>query len=82
MSNISNRELLEKMVQEYIIILENLWNKNSKAWWNKECNLKLNAYCASKLMTDWKEFKKFVKKTKRSFFDEKIQEIASKIKRP
>jgi len=79
------------MVQEYAIILESLWNKNSKyikitkhskAWWNKECNLKLNAYCISKSMVDWKEFKGFVKKTKRSFFNKKIQEIAlSKNKR-
>jgi len=83
--------LLEKIVQEYAIILESLWNqhskyikitKDSKAWWNKECNLKLNSYCAYKSMVDWKEFKEFVKKTKRSFFNKKIQEIVSKNKRP
>ena len=83
--------MLEKIVQEYAIILESLWNqhskyikitKDSKAWWNKEYNLKLNSYCAYKSMVDWKEFKEFVKKTKRSFFNKKIQEIVSKNKRP
>jgi len=39
-------------------------------------------YYSSKSISDWKIFKKAVKKTKKSFFDEKIQEITSRNKRP
>ena len=53
-----------------------------KAWWNEECNMKLNIYHASKSLADWKDLKGFVKKTKRSFFNKKIQEIVSKNKQP
>ena len=38
-------------------------------------------YCTFKLIIDWKEYKKFVKKIKKSFFDKKIQEIALKNKK-
>ena len=91
MSNITNIELLEKVVQEYATILESLQNKYSKLvkitkysqpWWNKECNIKLNFYHISKFVADQKEFKKAIKNTKRLFFDKKIQEIASKNKKP
>ena len=90
-SNISDKVLLEEKVQEYMIILESLWNKYSKsvritkyskAWWNDKCNTKLNMYYISKSLLNWKLFKRYVKKTKQSFFDEKIQEIVSKNKRP
>jgi len=66
---------------------DSLWNKysklvkitkHSKAWWNKECNTKLNIYCTSKSMADWKKFKRVIKKMKQLFFYEKIQEIASR----
>jgi len=49
---------------------------------NEECNTKLNVYCSSKSIVDWKDFKGFIKETKRSFFNNKIQEITSKNKRP
>ena len=89
--DILNSESLEEVVQEYMIILDSLWYKFSKninitkhfqVWWNKEYNTKLNVYHSSKLIVDWKDFKDFVKKTKRIFFDNKIQEITSKNKRP
>ena len=38
-------------------------------------------YCTFKLIIDQKEYKKFVKKIKKSFFDKKIQEIALKNKK-
>ena len=47
-----------------------------------EQGAKLNTYRFSKLLEDWKEFKKIVKKTKHIFFNDKIQEIALKNKRP
>jgi len=37
-------------------------------------------YCSSKSSLDWKTFKETVKRTKRSFFDKKIQEIVSRKK--
>ena len=39
-------------------------------------------YCSSKSSLDCKIFKETVKETKRSFFDNKIQEIASRNKKP
>ena len=52
--------------------------KQSKDWWNKECQAKLLNYRSSKQVKYQKTFKCVVKKTKQSFFDNKIQEIASK----
>ena len=76
-SNISNQESLEETVQEYATISESFWYKYSKS-----INTKLNAYCSSKSIVDCKDFKGFIKETKRSFFNNKIQEIALKNKRP
>ena len=91
MFNISDIELLEEVIQEYMSLSDSLWNKysklvkitkHSKAWWNEECNTKLNIYCTSKSMVDWKEFKRVIKKIKQLFFYKKIQEIASRNKKP
>ena len=60
-SNICGRELLEKTVQEYVIISESLQNKYSKyikinkyskVWQNKEYNTKLNTYYVFKSIAD------------------------------
>jgi len=89
-TNIPDRRFLEKIVQEFALISENLWNKyskyvritkHSKAWQNEECSRKLDTYYLSKSSLDWKSFKETVMRTKRSFFNKKIQEIASKNKR-
>jgi len=90
-TDISSKESLESIVQEYIRLSNYTWYKFSKnvnitrysmAWWNKEYSIKLNTYHLSKSLKDWKKFKKFIKQTKYSFFDEKIQEIMLKNKRP
>jgi len=68
-------------------VLELIWYKHSwcinitkcsKAWWNEECQMKLVKYRSSKKVEDWKAFKETIKKMKRLFFDDKIQEIVSK----
>ena len=43
-----------------------------------ECSHSLNNYRMSRSLDNWKKFKKIIKNTKRSFFDMKIQEVASK----
>ena len=79
--NISSIKTLERTVQEYMRILNLTWykfskniniTKCSKVWWNNKCGAKLNTYCSSKLLENWKEFKKVVKKTKYIFFNDKI----------
>ena len=84
---ILNKDDLENIFQEYTRTSEIIWYKHpryvnvtrrSKDWWNKNCQIKLRNYRSSKLIEDWKSFKSTVKKTKRSFFDDKIQEITSK----
>ena len=89
-TDISSKESLESIVQEYTRLLNHTWYKFSKnvnitrllkIWWNKECSIKLNTYCSSKSLDNWKKFKGFVKQTKCSFFNKKIQEIVLKNKR-
>jgi len=47
-----------------------------------DCSQALNNYRALRSLENWKNFKKIIKNVKRSFFDEKIQEIANKRKGP
>jgi len=69
------------------LIIDNAWTKNakksriskhSKQWWTEDCSHSLDIYRSSRSLENWKKFKKIVKDTKRSFFDDKIQEIANK----
>ena len=53
-------------------------SKHSKQWWMEDCRHTLDIYRSSRSLENWKKFKKIVKDTKRSFFNNKIQEIANK----
>ena len=86
-SNIEDMEKLEQVVSQLGTIIDQAWTKNaknskiskhSKQWWTEECKHSLNNYRASRSLENWKKFKKIVKDVKRSFFDNKIQEIANK----
>ena len=86
-SNIDDTEKLECTVNQLRTFIDQVWTKNakklkiskySKQWWMEECNHSLNNYRASRSLENWKKFKKVVKDIKRSFFDDKIQEVANK----
>ena len=86
-SNITNKECLENTVNNLDLLVNQVWNKNtkqtritkhSKQWWTDECSRSLNNYRTSRSLDNWKKFKKVVKNTKRSFFDMKIQEVVNK----
>jgi len=86
-SNIEDMEKLEQVVNQLRMIIDQAWTKNakksriskhSKQWWTEECSRSLNNYRASRSLKHWKKFKKVVKDVKRSFFNDKIQEIANK----
>ena len=90
MTDISSKESLKNIVQEYARILNSTWykfskniniTKCSKAQWNKECSIKLNMYQSSNIIKILDKTQGFVKKTKYTFFNKKIQEIISKNKR-
>ena len=86
-SNLSDINKLEDMVNTLASNTEHAWGKNSKLvnvtrhsknWWTEEYNQSLRNYRISRSLEDWKTFKKIVKNTKWSFFDLKIQEITNK----
>ena len=86
-SNIADTEKLEHIVNQLRAIIDQAWTKNaknlriskhSKKWWMDECSHSLNDYRTSRSLDNWKNFKKVIKNTKRSFFNMKIQEVASK----
>jgi len=53
-------------------------SRHSKQWWSDDCKRSLDKYRSSRSLENWKKFKKSVKNAKRSFFDDKIQEVANK----
>jgi len=90
-SVINDFDKLESIVNQLGTIIDQAWIKNakksrmskhSKQWWIDDCSRSLNIYRASRSLENWKNFKKVVKNVKRSFFDEKIQEVANKRKGP
>ena len=87
MSNIEDTNKLEQVVNQLRSIINQAWTKNakkskiskhSKQWWSEECKWSFVNYKASRNLKNWKKFKKTVKNIKRSYFDDKIQEIANK----
>ena len=90
-SDMSNIDKLENIVNILASNTEHIWRKNSKlvnvtkhskSWWNKDCNRSLRNYRTSRMLEDWKIFKKTVKSSKQFFFDFKIQDIANKKQGP
>ena len=85
-SNIDSIENLNLVVNRLGSTIEQMWFKNakrskiskhSKQWWSHSCSLAINKYRTSRSRENWKAFKSTVKETKRSFFDNKILEIAN-----
>ena len=86
-SNLMDHNKLEDIVNLLELKIKQAWAKNakqtrimkhSKQWWNEECGQALDKYRMTRSLESWKTFKKVVKITKKSFFDNKIQEIANK----
>jgi len=86
-SDLSNINKLEEVVNLLASSINYVWNKNSKcvkitkhskSWWNEKCNYALINYRTTRSLEDWKIFKSQVKSSECNFFDIKIQEIANK----
>jgi len=82
---------LNHVVKQIGHIIDHTWKDNtkksrfskySKQWWLDKCSQALNNYRNSRSLENWKNFKRAVKNAKRSYFDDKIQEITSKRKGP
>jgi len=90
-SIIEDIEKLEQVVNLLGSIVNQAWSKNtkkskitkhSKQWWSEPCSRALNNYRAARNLKNWKAFKRTVKDAKRTFFNDKIQEIANKSRGP
>ena len=90
-SNIVNIKELDNIVNRLGSTIEQMWSKNakrtriskhSKQWWSESCNQALNDYRSTRSWENWKSFKSATKVAKRSFFDNKIQEITDKSQGP
>ena len=86
-SSIQDTETLEEVVQLLSSKIKEFWHRtsklvnitrHSKAWWNEDCCLSLKKYHLSQSFENWYNFKSSIKKSKCSFFDDKIEEIANK----
>ena len=86
-TNIGDIVNLEQVVKHLSTIINQAWTKNAKKckiskhsrqWWTEDCSHSLDNYRSSRSLENWKKFKKIIKDTKRSFFDNKIQEISNK----
>ena len=87
MDDIQIKEDLKHIIQTFADCMKKIWYKHlkivnitkySKVWWNENCYRSLENYRHMKRLKYWKIFKSIVRKTKHSFFNLKIQEIANK----
>ena len=90
-NNINNVIKLDFVIKWIGCIINHTWrnnakksriSKHSKQWWLDKCSRALNNYRNSRSLENWKDFKRVIKNVKRSYFDDKIQEIANKRKGP
>jgi len=90
-SNIEDINELDQIVNQLSVIIEQMWFKNtkksrsskhSKQWWSELCRNALSTYKSERSCKNWKSFKLAVKYAKRTFFDDKIHEIANKSRGP
>jgi len=82
---------IEKLTDDIALIFNNAWlrhskeakiTKQSKEWWNQSCSDRLADYCTSGQLEDWRAYKHTIRAAKQSFFEKKIQEIATSNKCP
>ena len=90
-NNIDDSDKLDNVVHWLGLIINQAWknnakksrlSKHSKQWWSDKCGRALQNYRTSRSLENWKNFKRVVKNVKKSYFNEKIQEIANKRKGP
>ena len=84
--NISDKEMLEQILQIFANDTDRLWfkyskvvniTKYSKAWQNNDYHRDLEKYRISKQLENWKNFKSIIRRTKQAFFNQKIQKISN-----
>ncbi|KAF5385874.1 hypothetical protein D9615_002451 [Tricholomella constricta] len=90
-SNIDTRDALEDLIAGLARACNDAWNSNaktvkvntrSKAWWNADCATAMRQYRQSRSPADYGALRRATKAAKRQFFDERIETIATKNKRP
>jgi len=89
-SNLKNQEDIQRCVDGFSSTVKETWSihsktkritKHSKEWWNDQCSACIDKYHESGDIGSWKALKAAVRNAKRTFFDQKIQEITSSNKR-
>jgi len=90
-SELKNQTDIQRCANTFVTVFKDAWSthsttkrimKHSKEWWNEQCTVCINKYCETGDVNSWKNFKSAIWNAKRTFFDQKIQEIAMSNKRP
>jgi len=88
LDSVDDLDLLSKAISR---VISNAWDADarnitvttrSKKWWNNECRDVLATYRCTGAREDWHMFRSTPRSAKRSFFDNRIAEIASTNKHP